>query len=314
MLEMFRNPIDIILIFFLLRIYNFCICKQTFSLQLAYHCCIFIRDLPCLIIATWSVSWSYFIRGCTRVIKVSGLQTEIVARRFSSRGRSSRRCGIVARGSFVDRGLGETVRSDRRWVSTGSIWFYFGKKRNSYTDRRFAFYRVTDTDRRYRATEKLLHAEEEYHEALCSAKELYARPLARNYPEFHDVIFQPLADLSVVTSEHCQRVSWYVFCSLFNISLIYKKSIRDLQFFTLHLNLFKKIFLIFISLKYLFAIARVLVGQFRTRIGRALLIDRFVIYRKVATGSLGREMAALGACRVIQVRAAPVTSSTLPFS
>lgn len=71
----------------------------------------------------------------------------------------------------------------------------------------FAFYRVTDTDRRYRATEKLLHAEEEYHEALCSAKELYARPLARNYPEFHDVIFQPLADLSVVTSEHCQRVS-----------------------------------------------------------------------------------------------------------
>lgn len=129
MLEMFRNPIDIILIFFLLRIYNFCICKQTFSLQLAYHCCIFIRDLSCLIIATWSVSWSYFIRGCTRVIKVSGLQTEIVARRFSSRGRSSRRCGIVARGSFVDRGLGETVRSDRRWVSTGSIWFYFGKKK-----------------------------------------------------------------------------------------------------------------------------------------------------------------------------------------
>ncbi|XP_071856263.1 uncharacterized protein isoform X1 [Bombus fervidus] len=65
---------------------------------------------------------------------------------------------------------------------------------------------IGDTDRRYRATEKLLHAEEEYHEALCSAKELYARPLARNYPEFHDVIFQPLADLSVVTSEHCQRI------------------------------------------------------------------------------------------------------------
>ncbi|CAD1480066.1 unnamed protein product, partial [Heterotrigona itama] len=64
---------------------------------------------------------------------------------------------------------------------------------------------IGDTDRRYRATEKLLHAEEEYLEALCSAKELYARPLARNYPEFHDVIFQPLADLSVVTSEHCQR-------------------------------------------------------------------------------------------------------------
>ncbi|XP_017885850.1 uncharacterized protein LOC108628438 isoform X2 [Ceratina calcarata] len=63
-----------------------------------------------------------------------------------------------------------------------------------------------DTDRRYRATEKLLHAEEEYHETLCSAKELYARPLARNYPEFHDDIFQPLADLSVVTLEHCQRI------------------------------------------------------------------------------------------------------------
>ncbi|XP_061928583.1 uncharacterized protein LOC133665801 isoform X2 [Apis cerana] len=65
---------------------------------------------------------------------------------------------------------------------------------------------IGDTDRRYRATEKLLHAEEEYHEALCSAKELYARPLARNYPEFHDVIFHPLADLSAVTSEHCQRI------------------------------------------------------------------------------------------------------------
>jgi len=64
-----------------------------------------------------------------------------------------------------------------------------------------------DTDRRYRATEKLLHAEEEYHEVLCSAKELYARPLARSYPEFHDVIFQPLADLSRVSADHCQRVS-----------------------------------------------------------------------------------------------------------
>lgn len=64
-----------------------------------------------------------------------------------------------------------------------------------------------DTDRRYRATEKLLHAEEEYHEALCSARELYARPLARSYPEFHDVIFQPVADLSRVSAEHCQRVS-----------------------------------------------------------------------------------------------------------
>lgn len=66
---------------------------------------------------------------------------------------------------------------------------------------------VADTDRRYRATEKLLHAEEEYHEVLCSAKELYARPLARSYPEFHDVIFQPLADLSRVSAEHCRRVS-----------------------------------------------------------------------------------------------------------
>ncbi|XP_043667812.1 uncharacterized protein LOC122628954 isoform X2 [Vespula pensylvanica] len=63
-----------------------------------------------------------------------------------------------------------------------------------------------DIDRRYRATEKLLHAEEDYRETLCSAKELYARPLARTYPEFHDVIFQPLADLSRVSSEHCQRI------------------------------------------------------------------------------------------------------------
>lgn len=111
-----ENPlISFYLYILFLHIYNFYICndKQRF-LQLAYHRCIFIGDLPCLIIATWCVSWSYFIRGCTRVIKVSGLQTEIVARRFSSRGRSSRRCGIVARGSFVDRGLGETVRSDRR--------------------------------------------------------------------------------------------------------------------------------------------------------------------------------------------------------
>lgn len=131
----FRNPLIIYpYILSFASIYKFYTCndEQTFSLQLAYHCCIFIRDLPCLIIATWCVSWSYFIRGCTRVIKVSGLQTEIVARRFSSRGRSSRRCGIVARGSFVDRGLGETVRSDRRWVSTGSIWFYFhgGREKN----------------------------------------------------------------------------------------------------------------------------------------------------------------------------------------
>ncbi|XP_011863427.1 PREDICTED: uncharacterized protein LOC105559611 isoform X3 [Vollenhovia emeryi] len=65
---------------------------------------------------------------------------------------------------------------------------------------------IGDTDRRYRATEKLLHVEEEYHEALCSAKDLYARPLARSYPEFHDVIFQPLADLSRVSAEHCQRI------------------------------------------------------------------------------------------------------------
>lgn len=54
-----------------------------------------------------------------------------------------------------------------------------------------------------------MHAEEEYHEALSSVKELYARPLARSYPEFHDVIFQPLADLSRVSEEHCQRVSNY---------------------------------------------------------------------------------------------------------
>ncbi|XP_066594917.1 rho GTPase-activating protein 20-like isoform X2 [Prorops nasuta] len=63
-----------------------------------------------------------------------------------------------------------------------------------------------DTDRRYRATEKLLHAEEEYQETLSSAKELYARPLSQNYPEFHDVIFQPLADLSRVSLDHLKRI------------------------------------------------------------------------------------------------------------
>ena len=52
-----------------------------------------------------------------------------------------------------------------------------------------------------------MHAEEEYLQVLCSAKELYARPLAHNYPEFHDVIFQPLADLARVSAEFCQRVS-----------------------------------------------------------------------------------------------------------
>ncbi|XP_024945741.1 uncharacterized protein LOC107272666 isoform X2 [Cephus cinctus] len=65
---------------------------------------------------------------------------------------------------------------------------------------------IGDTDRRYRATEKLLHAEEEYNEILCSAKELYARPLARSYPEFHDVIFQPLADLGRVSADLCHRI------------------------------------------------------------------------------------------------------------
>ena len=67
----------------------------------------------------------------------------------------------------------------------------------------------TDTDRRYRATEKLLHAEEEYLQILFSAKELYARPLAHNYPEFHDVIFKPLADLACDSVEFCQRVSHF---------------------------------------------------------------------------------------------------------
>ncbi|XP_023290354.1 uncharacterized protein LOC111674374 [Orussus abietinus] len=65
---------------------------------------------------------------------------------------------------------------------------------------------IGDTDRRYRATEKLLHAEEEYRETLCSAKELYARPLARSYPEFHDVIFKPLDDLARVSADLCFRI------------------------------------------------------------------------------------------------------------
>ncbi|KYQ53456.1 hypothetical protein ALC60_07415, partial [Trachymyrmex zeteki] len=86
------------------------------------------------------------------------------------------------------------------------------------------FNAIGDTDRRYRATEKLLHAEEEYHEVLCSAKELYARPLARSYPEFHDVIFQPLADLSRVSAEHCQRVSNTITMQIWHIEFeaIYK--------------------------------------------------------------------------------------------
>ncbi|XP_034945775.1 rho GTPase-activating protein 20-like isoform X2 [Chelonus insularis] len=65
---------------------------------------------------------------------------------------------------------------------------------------------IGDTDRRYRATEKLLHVEEEYREVLCSAKELYARPLARNHPNYHDVIFEPLADLAIVSEDLCDRI------------------------------------------------------------------------------------------------------------
>ncbi|XP_058808892.1 uncharacterized protein LOC131674312 [Phymastichus coffea] len=65
---------------------------------------------------------------------------------------------------------------------------------------------IGDSDRRYRTTEKLLIAEEEYRECLCSARELYARPLARNYPDFHDVIFQPLAELAKVSAELCRRI------------------------------------------------------------------------------------------------------------
>ncbi|KAJ8681028.1 hypothetical protein QAD02_016815, partial [Eretmocerus hayati] len=65
---------------------------------------------------------------------------------------------------------------------------------------------IGDEDRRYRATEKLLAAEEEYRECLCSANELYARPLAGNYPEFRDVVFQPLAELAKVSSELCHRI------------------------------------------------------------------------------------------------------------
>ncbi|XP_020707117.2 uncharacterized protein LOC105684468 isoform X3 [Athalia rosae] len=68
------------------------------------------------------------------------------------------------------------------------------------------FNSIGDTDRRYRATEKLLHAEDEFREALYSAKELYARPLARSHPEFHDVLFQPLADLATISAELCQRI------------------------------------------------------------------------------------------------------------
>lgn len=69
-------------------------------------------------------------------------------------------------------------------------------------------YLFSDTDRRYRATEKLLHAEDEFREALCCARELYARPLARSHPEFHDVLFQPLADLAIISAELCRRVSY----------------------------------------------------------------------------------------------------------
>ena len=79
-----------------------------------------------------------------------------------------------------------------------------------------SFFFNSDTDRRYRATEKLLHAEDEYREILCSARELYARPLARNHPEFHDVIFQPLADLARSSAELCKRVR-LVFIYLFSL-------------------------------------------------------------------------------------------------
>ncbi|KAK0078140.1 hypothetical protein PV326_009562 [Microctonus aethiopoides] len=65
---------------------------------------------------------------------------------------------------------------------------------------------IGDTDRRYRATEKLLHTEDEYHEILCSAKELYSRPLARNHPEYHDIIFKPLENLANVSGDLCQRL------------------------------------------------------------------------------------------------------------
>ncbi|XP_014298945.1 rho GTPase-activating protein 20 isoform X2 [Microplitis demolitor] len=65
---------------------------------------------------------------------------------------------------------------------------------------------IGDTDRRYRATEKLLHAEDEFYEILSSAKELYARPLARNYPHYHDVIFKPLADLACVSRDLSDRL------------------------------------------------------------------------------------------------------------
>lgn len=66
---------------------------------------------------------------------------------------------------------------------------------------------VADKDRKYRITEKLLHAEDEYREILGSAKELYARPLLQDYPEYHDIIFQPLAELAQVSAQLCQRVS-----------------------------------------------------------------------------------------------------------
>lgn len=69
-----------------------------------------------------------------------------------------------------------------------------------------------------------MHAEEEYRETLCSAKELYARPLARKYPEFHDVIFQPLADLSRISAEHCQRVSQQYLTKPLTYSVEFKMS------------------------------------------------------------------------------------------
>ncbi|KAK0179491.1 hypothetical protein PV327_005238 [Microctonus hyperodae] len=65
---------------------------------------------------------------------------------------------------------------------------------------------IGDTDRRYRATEKLLHTEDEYHEILRSAKELYSRPLARNHPEYHDIIFKPLENLANVSGDLSQRI------------------------------------------------------------------------------------------------------------
>ena len=56
--------------------------KERILFTNVYLCYIFINDLSWLIAATWCVSRSYFVRGCSRAIEISSLQTQTAARWF----------------------------------------------------------------------------------------------------------------------------------------------------------------------------------------------------------------------------------------